>query len=71
MKLESGGGNRDHIYNTTAQTVSVFHLRLTQFVRTVSADNVTFRCPDGRVIHYTLHLFQGNKRAVSSLVVFS
>lgn len=27
MKLESGGGNRDHIYNTTAETVSVFHLR--------------------------------------------
>lgn len=67
MKPESGGGNRDHIYNVidpddiTPDTVSVFHLRLTRFVRTILADNITFRCRDGPVIHYLLHFFQENK----------
>lgn len=71
MKLESGGGNHDHICNIIrADTVSVFHLRLTRFVRTVLADNMTFKCPDGPVIHYLLHCLQENKQPVSSYLVF-
>lgn len=73
MKLESRGGNRDHIYNVvdvTPDTVCVFHFHLTRFVRTRLADNITFRCPDGPVIHYLLHILQENKQLVSSYLVF-